>query len=287
MQKHLEEFARLDEAKQAQLKSGQITEEEYLKWRMTKTLQGEHWRRMRDEMVQRLVDTDIIAASMINGTLPMVYAEHMNYGMYQAETLAGLRTSFELCDQDTIARLMRDDPEIIPHASVDIPKDQRWNRQKLTSAVTQGILQGDSIPNIAKRLRSVTDMDKNAAIRNARTYTTAAENGGRTDAYKRAETMGIEMEQEWLAALDQRTRAEHRELDGERVAVGKPWVIVDEFGEKVEIRYPGDPEAPGYMIYNCRCTVTAVLKNVDRGAMQRWDKLPDDMSYEDWKNELR
>jgi hypothetical protein len=72
-----------------------------------------------------------------------------------------------------------------------IAKDQLWNRNHLVSAVAQGILQGEGIPDIAKRLQTVAAMDDNAAIRNARTYVTAAQNKGRIDSYERAEKLGI------------------------------------------------------------------------------------------------
>ncbi len=74
---------------------------------------------------------------------------------------------------------------------MDIPLDMRWNRQHITEAITKGILLGDPIPEIVKRLISVANMGYNAAVRSARTATTAAECAGRTGTYKRAEKMGI------------------------------------------------------------------------------------------------
>lgn len=278
---YMKDFERKDQAMSAKLKRGEITKDEYLKWRMGQALTGKHWLNMRNQLADQLVATDRIAVDMINGTLPKTYADNMNYGIFEAESAAGLRTSFELVDEDTVRRLMSDDPHMIPTVKPDIPKDLRWNRSKITSAITQGVLAGESIPKIAKRLQSVTDMDKRAAIRNARTYTTAAENGGRIDSYKRAKDMGIEMEQEWLAALDSRTRSEHRQLDGVKVAVGEPWKI-----DGYEIKYPGDPDAAPHLIYNCRCTVVAALKELSDDAETRWDKLPEGQTYSEWRTAL-
>lgn len=50
------------------------------------------------------------------------------------------------------------------------------------------------------------------------------------------------------------------------------------------IRYPGDPQAPGYLIYNCRCTLVSAVKGIDQSDAPRASKL-DGMSYEDWKAE--
>lgn len=56
------------------------------------------------------------------------------------------------------------------------------------------------------------------------------------------------------------------------------------------LMYPGDSSAPGYLVYNCRCTTVAVVDGVDTGdAMRRardpetgQNVLVEDMSYAEW-----
>ena len=122
----------------------------------------------------------------------------------------------------------------------------------MNSEVLQGILRGDPMDKIASRLSKVTDMNATAAIRNARTMVTGAENKGRQDSYKRAEEDGIIIKREWLAANDSRTRHWHAELDGVEVGVDEPWE--NEFGK---IMFPGDPSADPANVYNCRCSMAA------------------------------
>ena len=232
------------------------------------------WEDLRDTLASDLSHVNEIAMGMINDHTIDCYALNMNYGTYEIENGYHIGTSFSMYDHRTVENLVRDDPQIIPRARMDIPEDLRWNRQKLTSAITQGILTGDSIPDIAKRLGGVANMNEHAAIRNARTYTTAAENKGRIDSYIRAQKMGIQLEQEWVATLDQRTRSSHRHLDGECVKIGA------KFSNKC--RYPGDPEGPPEEIYNCRCTLVAALKGYEYHD-DRFSRLPSDMSYEEWK----
>ena len=85
-----------------------------------------------------------------------------------------------------------DDKTLLPYKVIDGVKDVRWNTQKVNSEILQGILQGDSIPNLAKRLRKVTEMNRDSAIRNARTSCTSAENKGRMDMIEDAEEKGAE-----------------------------------------------------------------------------------------------
>ena len=127
--------------------------------------------------------------------------------------------------------------------------------KKINSQVLQGIVQGESIPTISKRITNVQEMNKDAAIRSARTIVTGAENKGRMDSYHRAEQDGIILEKEWLAAIDSRTRDWHAELDGQTRPIDKPFE--NAIGK---IMFPGDPSADGANVYNCRCTLVSKVK---------------------------
>lgn len=281
------DFQRRDEMKRKLVEEGKITKEEYIQWRKNKIgMYNGYYAPLADELATDMANTNRIAASIVNGHMPEVYANNYNYGTYQIEHDTLLDTSFTMYDKFTVERIMRDYPDLIPiQPKPDIPKDKLWSKRKINEEITQGILQGDSIPDIAKRMQRVVGMNHRAAVRTARTATTAAENGGRVDSYKRAKSMGIDLQQRWLATLDGRTRLSHRELDGETIQIPE--------GKKSKIkfsngcRYPGDPEAPGEEIYNCRCTLIAVVegvdpKRVDDMTLRNNSKLGG-MSYEDWK----
>ena len=245
-------FERRDAEKRALVKAGKMTQEEYKRWRYGQLMTGKRWEEMRDVLAEDLTNADRIAMSIVNGHLPDVYAVNANYGIYQIEDVCGIKTGFTLYDRSTIERLIREHPNILPKPRVDIPKDLRWNLQHMTSELLQGILQGESIPKIASRLQTVTGMNLGAAMRSARTAVTGAQNAGRVDAYKRAEDMGVEVVQEWLATNDNRTRESHARLDGEQVPVGEKF--------SNGCRYPGDPNGPPEEVYNCRCTLIPALR---------------------------
>lgn len=102
-------------------------------------------------------------------------------------------------------------------------------------------------------------MNRASAIRTARTSVTAAQNAGRMDSYHAAEGMGIKLKKEWLATLDGRTRHAHAMLDGQTAETDKPFHV-----DGYEIMYPGDTSAPGYLVYNCRCTLIAALDDAPK-----------------------
>ncbi len=258
---YFKKFVELDEKKKALVSEGKMTESEYIRWRKNKMLYGEHWKRLENDLALEYLATNQTAIAYVNGRLPDVYALNYNYSMEdiasQVSDLGG-DYHFELVDAQTVKNLAVSDETLLPYKYVDGVRDVRWNTQKVNSAMLQGILAGDSVPNLAKQLRTVTGMNLTSSIRNARTTVTSAENKGRQDSYERAEKDGIKLRREWIAAIDYRTRHAHRLLDGQLADVGKPFK-----SELGPIMYPGDPKADPSNVYNCRCTIASFVVSID------------------------
>ena len=301
LQKHLRAFERKDAEKRKLVASGQMSQDDYNKWKHGQIMIGQRWQDMVAVLAEDMVNADKLAVSVINGHMPDVYAINANYGTYQVEHGLGINTSFVLYDRHTVERLIRDDPDLYPapNPKVDIPKDRRWNKRQINSQVTQAILQGEPVKTLAKRIfpeisgkageGSTPRKNAVAAMRTARTAMTGAQNAGRIAAYSRAEELGIEMLQEWVSSHDGHTRESHIDVDGEQVPVGS------EFSNKC--RFPGDPGGPPEEVYNCRCTLVPALKSLgqikdkDYKPSQREvdiiayeeDKAAHKMSFETWQ----
>lgn len=281
---------------QRMLASGEAKQPEYEAWLEQVTMDRQLMEGLASSLATDATRANQKALDMVNDRIPRVYAENANYGAYQVEKGLGWDThSFDLYDESTVRRLLTATDqdqiihEVIPvgpprpkwqdlRVDLDRAKDVRWNRQKFTSAITQSILQGESVPNAAKRLMRVLNMDRGMATRAARTAMTSAENAGRVDSYKRAKAHGIDLEQEWMATLDGRTRYSHRQLDGQHVPVGEKFEV-----EGHEIEFPGDPKAHPSETYNCRCTLVAWFPGIEKEDPERWSRLPKGMSYDEWK----
>lgn len=259
---------------------------DYKKWRTSQIAIGKRWKELKQTLAEDLHNANLIARSIATGYMPEIYALNHNYGTYTVESGAMKDTSYTLYDRQSVERLFRDNSDILPppgkalakkiQEGLDAGKDIRWNRQQLQSVMIQAILQGESIPKIATRLaNTVGDKNRKAAIRNARTMATGAQNAGRIDSFKRAERMGIKMKQQWLSTLDNRTRHSHRLVDHE----------VQPVGEKFSngCRFPGDPEAPAAEVYNCRCSLRGLVDGLEPKARELRD-LSEIGDYEEWKN---
>ena len=247
---YFSKFAKQDEAKRKLLEQGKVTEDEYTKWRKGKVMYGKRFTEMKEQCAKQLLNVNQTAIAYINGELPEVYALNYNALENAVDGVGGY--SFTLVDADTVRNLAVTDTSLLPYKEIDPAKDIPWNMKKINAETLQGILQGESMDKIAKRMMNVQEMNKTQAIRSARTIVTGAENKGRQDSYKRAEEDGIVMKREWIATNDSRTRHWHAELDGVEVDIDEPWV--NEFGE---IMFPGDPSADPANTYNCRCSMAA------------------------------
>ena len=256
---YFSKFAKQDEAKRKLLEQGKITEEEYTKWRKGKVMYGKRFAEMKEQCAKQLLNVNQTALAYINGELPEVYA--INYNALESAVNGVGGYSFTLVDADTVRNLAVTDTSLLPYKEIDPAKDIPWNMKKINAETLQGILQGESMDKIAKRLRNVQEMNKTQAIRSARTIVTGAENKGRQDSYARAEADGIILKKEWVSTNDGRTRHSHAVLDG---------AIVDQ-DKKFDngLMFPGDPSGRPEETWNCRCTVVAVVKGFKKAQVQK------------------
>lgn len=264
--KYFSKFEEADRKKREQLKSGKITEDEYKKWRKENLLYGKRFEDFRRAYTERLANVNETALAYLNGEMPEVYVANYNdlgtVTVDEANAAFGQRMAFELVDAETVRILAAENPELLPKKVLDIPKDQRWNTKKMQSEILQGILQGEDIPTIAKRLRKVTDMDRASSVRNARTMVTSAQGRGRLEAMRRTTEMGIIQKKHWLSS-DQpgRTRDWHMPEAFQALTVDIEEPFHNSLGA---IMYPGDPAAAPENVYNCRCSLaTEIIALID------------------------
>lgn len=207
------------------------------------TSDNKRYKQMVQETADKLAHIDKVAYDMANNVLGDVYA--VNYNSLKLPR----GYSYKLVDARTVKNLAL--------GQIDLLKDERWNRQRLNGEVIQGILRGESMDKIANRISPMVDGNRAAAIRNARTAVTSAENRGRIDGMKAVdEECGLVYEKRWIATNDSRTRESHVDIDGETVPLDEPF--------SNGLMYPADPSGEPEEVFNCRCTMDRVLVGVRR-----------------------
>ena len=287
MDSFMDRYKAEDEKKKEQVENGELSQEAYESWKERQIFRSDAMQAKIDDLTSRAVNADKQAMAMVNDQLPETYATSYNFGGYKGEVLADAAgydyTGFTIINQDAVKTLMKDNPDLIPwKPDVDVTEDKKWNREKIQEAVLQGVVKGDSMDDVAKRLLPVVNMDKNAAIRTARTAVNGIENKGRKDATERVKEAGIPMVERWSCTHDDRTRDTHILLDGtepnEKGQYGEG--ILDTL-----LEYPGDPAGDPEEVYNCRCGTTSTIEGIDHSKDQDlYAQFMEQNYYEDWVN---
>lgn len=286
----LEGFYSDDLAMLERVNAGLITQDEYIRWRTNKILRTRQMNAQIDSLAHDMLHVDTIAVDMLNGELPDVYCNSYAFGVFrgtESAAIAGqpVNSTFALYNADALRILQTENPDLIPwdEPRIDSAVDLAWNRQRIQAAVTQGILQGDSIRELSQRLLPVVNSDRVAATRTARTAYTSVQNQARVDATNRVRQSGIEMDNVWCSVLQANTRDTHLMLhDTLPNSEGL-------FGEGILprghlLRFPGDPLGQPEQVYNCQCCLNSFLHGIDhRHDDELYAHFMQENYFDDWQ----
>lgn len=119
-------------------------------------------------------------------------------------------------------------------------------KRQLKETIEEGLQAGETISQVADRVRNIYNMASSRSRTIARTETTGALNGGSSIYYEEA---GVKFKR-WLTAGDEAVRETHIQIDGEQRLLGERF--------SNGLLYPGD-DGPAAEAINCRCTVEPVV----------------------------
>lgn len=138
--------------------------------------------------------------------------------------------------------------EFIKNKALKFAKEvNETTKEALRKELTAGLSEGESIPELAKRIQEKVFVGAKTwrAEMIAQTETVAATNYGNLAGYKQS---GVVTEKEWLTVGDTAVRAHHLAADGQVVGLNEEFRVN---GEK--LTHPGDPKGSPGNIINCRC----------------------------------
>lgn len=277
----LEKHRKRVERYRAEVDAGLLSEDDFKAWMRGQIFQQRQWELKRGQMARLMVDVDKHAMAMLNDGKLDVFADNADHMLFMIEQRMGVNTPFGLYNRDAVTRLVRDRPALLPMTDIDEEKDYAWHNQVMQNAVTQGILQGETLDEIALRVSEETgEKALNTLRRNARTAYTGAMNAGDLISMERARSIGVRIQKRWVATLDDKTRDSHARLDGQVRDLDRPFDSL--LGP---IDFPGDPAAEPANVWNCRCYMDEYFPDHDN-TRYRWDMSADyvgDVSYEEWR----
>lgn len=150
------------------------------------------------------------------------------------------------------------------------------NEGMLVAAQRKGLVQGTAKKTLIKVYRQLSSdpifqdsgevvkakmlrqqFDKYNKYQAERLVRTEATNAANAATMQSAQDIfpGADMQKEWISASDERTRAAHREANGQIVDFNKPFLVKGE-----ALMRPGDPRGSASNVINCRCSVAPFPK---------------------------
>jgi len=148
-------------------KTYRAAKRKYERFMQEQTIANKRFQDLQAQLASDISAVNQASAAEIASRMNRVFAINHNFAAYQLEHGLGMNLQFTLYDERTVARLIRENPRLLPKPSIDIAKDLAWNQQKITSQITQGILAGEPLPKVAARLQNVTGVNYTSAVRNA------------------------------------------------------------------------------------------------------------------------
>ncbi len=163
-------------------------------------------------------------------------------GLVEASGIAALPSVGSLAAEQYLAQAK---------ATFDQVGDALWVNAR--NALLDGFERGESIPQLAERIRGAAPVTARTATLVARTQVIEASNAG---SITTARISGIQMLKEWLATPDLRTRPSHLAADGQRVPLTDPFIVGGYSAD-----FPAAPSLPPAERYSCRCTLGYIISD--------------------------
>ena len=203
--------------------------------------------------------------------------------MYQIEGETGASLDFMGLDKEFVSKSVTQ-----PIAGRTLSNRLYASRNKLanraTSELRNGMMMGLSYGEIAKSIQGHTEANYKQAMRIARTEGGRLRSLAKQEAYTEAKAMGIDLQKQWYASMDRRTRSSHQLLDGQTVAIDEDFVSPLSGAKGKGPRLLG---RAGEDI-NCRCTTITIVDGIapdsrlTKEGNNKYKKVPF-MSYKQWQ----
>ncbi len=154
---------------------------------------------------------------------------------------------------------------------------------RIRGEITQSLIRGESYPKMAKRIKKVYDMGATTAMKYARTEGHRNSQAGRLESLERGADQGVEMMKVWSATLDNRTRTDHRIMDGQKVQMNEEFTLPD--GNKTPA--PGMSGIAAQDV-KCRCSVRAeVMGFAPKVRRIKGEGIQEYQTYSEWESKRR
>jgi len=175
---------------------------------------------------------------------------------YALEKTVTARLGFGQLSSNVIEAAIQNPLDRVGFLARNRDNQARLTRQ-LREQLTQGLIRGEGFSKTARRIKERMDVGATNTLRIAQTENHRAQTQGRLRSFDQAEEYGVIAQRIWTSTLDDATREDHQDMDGQ-VANEEGYFMLD--GDEVE--GPGLTGIAEQDI-NCRCTVRMEIKDYE------------------------
>ena len=100
-------------------------------------LRDDQYKNMIDAVTDRIANVNQLAADYVNGQMPKIYGYNYNgvlkevQGEAEGAGISGI--AFNMIDDATVNRMIREGEIKLPKRKIDVPKDKQWNKKAITA----------------------------------------------------------------------------------------------------------------------------------------------------------
>ena len=203
-----------------------------------------------------LNNADLRAVDLLKKELEEIGLKNLEYADKQIRDKIkklNIDQTFTLFNKEVLGAILQG--SVFTNLAIEGFTDKNFIYRELKRNFAIGMLQGEGIPKLAKRIQGVINSNMKRAVLIARTENTRVENEARNEVFNNASKNGIELKKKWLSARDSRVRKSHSFINGEVAEMN------EQFSNGLE--YPGDPSGDPREVCNCRCSMVSLVKGVD------------------------
>lgn len=246
---------------------------------MTVSQQAEFKR--QGQVAEHLADVmkglDMDVNTNVLDTVKRVGALSYNGTYYNLEKKYDINLGSVLIDDKKLMQLVKT-PVAGKNFSTRLHRNVRKLSNMTNQAIMDGLVRGESYQQIAGRIRDLTNMSYNNALRISRTEAGRVGSAMNYNATKEIQDKGIDVRKQWTSTLDRRTRTDHAALDNMIVGVDEYFKV-----NGVQALHPhGFGNASEDV--NCRCVIVNVIDDI-KPEFRRDNETGEtikDMSYNKW-----
>ena len=228
-------------------------------------------------ITQIMKESNGIVIRELKRLAPEMYGESFFHYAWAFDQNTGVALNWGTVSEESLRGIIKNPLDLIARDTLPLT-----TRNRIRSAIAQGLLQGKSYPQMARQIRDAMGVNAHRAMRIARTEGQRAQNEGIYDSYNQAKANGVQGGDVWDATKDGRTRDTHRAQDG---------AVRGEDGRfpalgGVRPLYPVDPALPADEAINCRCRLRFQVDGYAPVLMRtREQGIIPYQTYGDWADE--